>query len=158
NFDRGGRLKLRPRIGCGVSRRAFLSDCGMGFAGLALGAMLARDGVARAGDETSPDGLPQFAPKAKSVIWLFMLAGVSHVEGFGPKPALNQFGGKTIDETPHRNVLSNPLVRGNVREFVANRQIYNTIFPMQVGYQKRGQSGVEVSDWWPHVGGMVDDL
>ena len=85
--------------GLGVSRRAFLSDLGMGFTGLALGAMLFRDGVARA-DETSewalPDGKPHFTPKAKSVIWLFMTGGVSHLESFDPKPALNQYAGKTI--------------------------------------------------------------
>ncbi|MGD9648495.1 MAG: DUF1501 domain-containing protein [Pirellulales bacterium] len=158
------RRKISP-----VSRRAFLADCGMGFAGLAMAAMLQREGVVRAADSANtgtaaepawspPDGRPHFAPRAKNVIWLFMLGGVSHVEGFDPKPALNQFAGKTIDETPHRDVLSNPLVRGNVREFVANRQIYNTIYPLQVGFAPRGQSGIEVSDWWPHVGSLVDEL
>src|SRR4051812_14690808 len=84
------------------SRRAFLADLGMGFTGLALGAMLARDGIVRAGADVSPalagagagagagvwqppDGRPHFAPKAKSVVWLFMNGGVSHVESFDPK-------------------------------------------------------------------------
>ena len=162
--------RRRPAVGCGVSRRSFLADCGLGFAGLAMSAMLEREGIVRAADIpgvsgsgadgawTPPDGRPHFAPRAKNIIWLFMLGGVSHVEGFDPKPALNQFAGKTIDETPHRDVVSNPLVRGNVREFVANRQIYNTIYPLQVGYAPRGQSGIEVSDWWPHVGSLVDEL
>ncbi|HEY2841153.1 MAG TPA: DUF1501 domain-containing protein, partial [Pirellulales bacterium] len=147
--------------GCGVNRRSFLADCGMGFTGLALGAMLARDGVSKASETDGwrpPDGAPHFAPRAKNVIWLFMLGGVSHLESFDPKPALNVYAGKTINETPHKDVVDNPLVRQNVREFVANRQIYNTIFPLQIGYQKRGQSGIEVSDWWPSVGGCVDDL
>ena len=162
--------RRRPTIGCGISRRSFLADCGMGFAGLAMSAMLEREGIVRAADLPGatgsgadgawapPDGRPHFAPRAKNIIWLFMLGGVSHVEGFDPKPALNQFAGKTIDETPHREVLSNPLVRGNVREFVANRQIYNTIYPLQVGFAPRGQSGIDVSDWWPHVGSLVDEL
>ena len=55
----------------------------MGFTGLALGAMLFRDGVARAdsgaGAWHPPDGQPHFAPKAKSVMWIFLCGGVSHV-------------------------------------------------------------------------------
>ncbi len=78
----------------------------MGFTGLVLGSMLQRDGILRADAHGSaawlpPDGKPHFAPKAKSVIWLFMLGGVSHVESFDPKP-LNKYAGKSIDETPHQ--------------------------------------------------------
>ena len=43
-----------------------------------------------------PDGKPHFQPKAKRVIWLFMLGGVSHVESFDPKPALNKYAGKQL--------------------------------------------------------------
>src|SRR5881628_4059218 len=96
-----------------INRRTFLADCGMGFTGLALGAMLHRDGIARSGERevwAPPDGKPHFAPKAKSVIWLFMIGGASHVEGFDPKPALNQFAGKTIAETPYKDVLSSPFL------------------------------------------------
>src|SRR4051794_17575043 len=90
--------------GCGrVPRRAFLADVGMGFTGMVLGAMLHRDGIARGADSTwsPPDGRPHFAPKARSVIWLFMIGGTSHMESFDPKPALSKFGGKTIAETPY---------------------------------------------------------
>ncbi len=64
---------------CGrVSRRMFMTDAGMGFAGLALSAMLDRDGVARADSAfRPPDGRPHFPPKAKSVIWLFFAGGTS---------------------------------------------------------------------------------
>ena len=86
---------------CGrISRRNLLVDCGMGFAGLALTAMLRRDGLLNAADLPSietwrpPDGKPHFAPKAKSVIWLFMQGGTSHLESFDPKPALEQICGK----------------------------------------------------------------
>ncbi len=147
--------------GCGVTRRSFLADCGMGFTGLALGAMLARDGIVKA-DETGawlpPDGRPHFAPKAKSVIWLFMLGGTSHMESFDPKPALTKYADKSIAETPFKDSLENPLVRKNVREFVADRRIFQKIFPLQVGFKKRGQSGIEVSDWFPHVGDCIDDI
>src|SRR5439155_8879253 len=84
---------------CGrVSRRAFLADFGMGFTGLALGAMLYRDGVARA--DGMPNGTPLVAPKAKSIIWIFLSGGYSHLETFDPKPALNKYAGKTFDKTP----------------------------------------------------------
>ena len=72
-----------------MNRRSFLSDSFRGFSGLALAAMLHRDGVsAESGKWAPPDGKPHFAPKAKSVIWLFMNGGVSHMETFDPKPAL----------------------------------------------------------------------
>src|SRR4051812_42149383 len=111
--------------GCtGITHRSFLADCGLGFTGLALGAMLARDGIVKAGEPAGwspPDGQPHFAPKAKSVIWLFMLGGTSHLESFDPKPALNRYAGKTIRETPYKDALNNPLLRKNVRELVADR-------------------------------------
>ena len=49
---------------------------------------------------TPPDGKPHFTPRAKNVIWLFMIGGTSHLESFDPKPALNRYAGKTIAETP----------------------------------------------------------
>jgi hypothetical protein len=144
------------------TRRSFLADVGMGFTGLALGAILARDGVARAdtpGPWSPPDGQPHFPSKAKNVIWLFMVGGVSHVEGFDPKPALNQYSGKTITETPHKAVLQSPYVKQNLREFVAGlHPIQPKLYPLQVGFGKHGQSGAEISDWWPHVAAHADDL
>src|SRR5207244_8791010 len=87
-----------------LSRRAFLADSRMGFTGLALGAMLFKDGVARA-DNPLPDGRAHFTPRAKSVIWIFLCGGVSHVESFDVKPELNRFAGMTIENTPYRRVL-----------------------------------------------------
>ena len=86
---------------------------GMGFTGLALGAMLAEDGIARA-DDPSPPHLVTHSPlhhpaRAKSVIWIFLSGGYSHVETFDPKPALNQYAGMTFDKTPFENPLNSPL-------------------------------------------------
>src|ERR1041384_7157387 len=102
-------MKPKPsyKRGCpGVTRRSFLYDTGMGFTGLALGAMLFRDGVpVRAeGIPSRPDGKPHFPPKAKSVIWIFLCGGVSHVESFDVKPELNKYAGKSIYETPYKGV------------------------------------------------------
>src|SRR5258708_28198411 len=58
------------------NRRAFLADMGMGFTGLVLGKMLADDGIVRANDAQvwmPPDGRPERTPKAKSVIWIFLV-------------------------------------------------------------------------------------
>jgi len=143
-----------------VPRRAFLSDLGMGFTGLVLGAMLHRDGIARGGESawSPPDGRPPFAPKAKNVIWLFMVGGVSHVEGFDPKPELTKYAGKKIAETPYKATLDSPFNKKNLREFVENNhKIQPTLYPLQIGHKKRGQSGIEVSDWWPHVGECIDE-
>ena len=151
------------RCKCQPSRRTFLSDLGMGFTGLALGAMLQRDGIARAAAAEAPwvppSGLAHFAPKAKSVIWLFMLGGTSHLESFDPKPALNQYAGKKFHETPYAGVLDSPLLKKNLREVIEGlHKPHTVLYPMQVGFRKRGQSGIEVSDWWPNVGDCVDDL
>jgi len=147
---------------CGrVRRRSFLADMGMGFTGLALGAMLHRDGIVSASESPRlPGNLSQIAPKAKSVIWYFMLGGTSHLESFDPKPALNEHAGKTVDESPYRSaVFDSPFYRKNVRDFAGTpRDMMPKIYPLQVGYKKRGESGIEVSDWWPEVGDCIDDL
>ncbi|MBI1918774.1 MAG: DUF1501 domain-containing protein [Planctomycetes bacterium] len=148
---------------CGVGRRAFLADIGMGFWGVALGALLYRDGVVRA--DAPPlggplDGKPHFPPRAKRVIWLMMRGGVSHLESFDPKPALAKYAGKTIGQSPYPGVLSSPFLK-NVREQVANNIIDKTkatLFPVQVGFKKGGQCGTEVSDWWPHLRTCVDEI
>ena len=145
----------------GIHRRAFLADLGMGFTGLVLGAMLYRDGIARAAGPgwAPPDGRPHFPPKAKRVIWLFMIGGVSHVESFDPKPMLNKYAGKSIEATPFKDALTSPyLANERIVAPDANGQIRKELFPLQVGYTKRGDSGIAVSDWWPHVGACIDDL
>src|ERR1700693_5439776 len=153
-------MKMPPRFRS-LPRRSFLADLGMGFTGLSLGAMLNRDGIARAatGGWQPPDGKPHFPPKAKRVIWLFMIGGVSHVETFDPKPALTKYGGRSLSDTPFKDFQENPLVKKNVREVIAGlHTIHPSLYPLQVGFQKRGQSGIEVSDWWPHVSGCIDDI
>lgn len=143
-----------------TSRRTFLADLGMGFTGLALGAMLADDGVVRAAEMSS--SWPHVPPRAKSVIWVFLSGGYSHVETFDPKPALNKYAGKTFDDTPFENPVLSPLHKKRFRSVPAEevnvRDVYPTIYPMQVAWRKHGQSGIEVTDWWPHLAGCVDDL
>jgi hypothetical protein len=132
-----------------ASRRRFLADLGMGFTGLALGGMLHDDGAARA-----TPSRPQ--ARADGVIWLFMMGGVSHVEGFDPKPALNRYGGRTITQTPHRDLIDARRLAS--RDFGAVTSFNTRILPLQTGYRRHGQSGIAVSDFWPHVARCVDHL
>ena len=142
-----------------LQRRHFLKKAGLGFGSLALESILRSDGFGAQG-MGAIDGNPHFAPKAKSVIWLFMRGGVSHMESFDHKPALNKYAGKSIAETPFSHV-QDPEKLKKVRVVVvndANGQQRNKLFPLQIGFKKYGQSGIEVSDWFPHVGSCIDDI
>ncbi len=140
-------------------RRWFLKDLGLGFGTLALSSMLQQD--ASAVTQSGAIEVPKARwPKAKSVIWLFMIGGTSHVESFDPKPALNKYAGKTINETPYSDILKSPyLANERVVAFDPNNGFVRTeVLPMQVEYRKHGASGLEISDWWPHLSKCADDL
>jgi Protein of unknown function (DUF1501) len=141
------------------SRRIFLANSGLGFGGLALAAMLYRDGLSNEQSWTPPTGEPHFAPKAKSVIWLFMNGGFSHMESFDPKPMLTKYAGKTIAETPFAET-QDPKKLAIERLVVpdGNGNQRNTLYPLQVGFRKHGQSGIEVSDFFPNIARHVDKL
>ena len=135
----------------------------MGFTGLALASMLHDDGIVRAEAKGKPQpliGKPHFKPKVKNVIWLFMLGGTSHMESFDPKPALNKYAGKTFSESPYgEKILNSPFYRKNVRDFAGvPRKLMPKVYPLQVGYRKHGEAGIEISDWWPHLAECADDL
>ncbi len=152
------------RLKCGdiTARRTFLADLGMGFTGLALGAMLAEDGRLRGAEPPASAPGCHFPPRARSVIWVFLSGGYSHLETFDPKPALNKYAGMTFDETPFENPVHSPLHKKRFRSVSAEevnvRDVYPTIFPLQVGWGKHGESGIEVTNWWPHLAKCVDDL
>jgi hypothetical protein len=134
----------------------------MGFTGLALRALLARDGVLRANDPAlrlAPDGRPHHTPRAKNVIWIFLVGGMSHMESFDPKPEITRHAGKTIGDSPFKSVLDSPYLKKNLREFVAgNHKVQPTLYPLQVDSSRYGQSGIEISDWWRHTAELADDL
>jgi hypothetical protein len=141
------------------SRRGFLADVGLGFTGLALGAMMVREVRGSDSPWSPPSGLPHFGAKAKSVVWLFMNGGVSHLESFDPKPMLTKYGGKTIAETPYADVQDPKRLK--IERLVVpdgNGNQRNLLYPLQVGFKKHGQSGIEVSDWFPQIARHVDRL
>jgi len=87
-----------------------------------------------------------FPAKAKSVIFLFMSGGVSHVDSFDPKPKLIADHGKSVTFADH------PETKG--------RAGYEKLFLKKPDwkFQPRGKSGIEVSDMFPHIGGSIDDI
>jgi hypothetical protein len=128
-------------------RRRFLQSAGAGFGSLALAAMLAEEG--RAAPDTPGSPLdpkePHFEPTAKRVIFLFMSGGPSHVDTFDPKPELTRLHGEKM-----------PASFGPVK---TRRGVdKNKLLASKHTFRKYGQCGTEVSDWFPHVAGCVDDI
>ncbi len=122
---------------CGrFSRRQLLHGASGGFVGMAMGALWAEGAEARNNDVG-----PHFPPKAKSVIFLFMCGGVSHIDTFDPKD--NKWAGKLIDAVG----------------FGDNRaEMKRPVIPCKRKFTRYGKSGIPVSDWFPHVGSMIDDI
>ena len=112
---------IPPHASFRSPRRAFLADVGMGFTGLALGSLLSRDGITRpavANELAEVGGAPVRTPKAKSVIWIFLVGGMSQMESFDPKPELNKWAGKTFEESPYKHTLDSPYLKKNLRELI----------------------------------------
>jgi len=140
-----------PRQFCGRTRREFLWEAGAGFTGLALTGLLSADGffdrVSAAGPQPYVNPLaprnPHFAPKAKSVIFLFMYCGPSHLDTFDYKPTLYPLDGKTI----------------SVQTFGrGGRRNQGRVVSPKWNFRKYGQSGKWVSDLFPHLATCVDDI
>jgi len=140
------------------TRRAFLADTGMGFTGLALGTLLQDDGYAATPEKDQPNGKTQLPPKANSVIWIFLAGGVSHMESFDIKPALNKYAGKTFDETPFKDFLNKERIEKNLMGSGMSIPPHKELMGLNTGYRKYGACGLEVGDWFSHIGQCADDL
>lgn len=129
------------------SRREFLSRAGSGIGALALGSLMTRDGLLAATTNANPlrAKQPHHQPTAKSVIWLFMEGGPSHIDLFDPKPELAKLAGQPM-----------PASFGKV--ITAMGTASNTLMPSQRTFKQHGQSGIWVSDWYPEVAKHVDDM
>ncbi|HEV7403247.1 MAG TPA: DUF1501 domain-containing protein [Chthoniobacteraceae bacterium] len=130
-----------------TSRRAFLRQAGGGFGMLALASLLEQQGLLAAVAPTDPlaPKAPHFAPKAKSVIFLFMSGGPSHVDLFDPKPDLVRLAGQPIPES---------FGTFKTRRAVAK----NKLLPPCRPFAPHGQCGMEVSGFLPNLAECVDDL
>lgn len=122
------------------SRREFLSLAGGGFGALALQGLLADENLL-----AKPARKPHFPGKAKSVIFLFMDGGPSHLDTFDPKPKVNELAGKPLPKSIKRVIT--PM---GVSE--------NPILASKRTWKRYGESGLPVSDWYSHVGEHADDL
>lgn len=125
------------------TRRDFLARAGTGFGALALASLLQREAAASV-NPLAPKK-PHFAPRAKSVIFLFMEGGPSHLDTFDPKPLLNQLAGKPLPDSFGSVITSMGEARSPLLESKRTWKQY-------------GQSGTWVSDWLPHTAQLVDDL
>jgi hypothetical protein len=137
--------------GLNMNRRKFMSRLSIGLGSAALGSLLIPDLF---GGNSSPEdaimrGLPHFAPKAKRVIYLFQNGAPSQLESFDHKPLLCQMMGENLPES----------VRGGQR--LTGMSSTQTSFPLIGSYYKfnqHGQSGAWVSELFPHMSKIVDDI
>ncbi len=121
------------------SRRRFLMNSGSGLGALALADLLS------AAEPLAPR-TPHHRPRAKSVIFLFMEGGPSHIDLFDPKPALDKLAGQVTPESFKLPVTS---ATGSHRmPLVASRR----------QWKRHGQSGLWVSDWYPNIARHADKL
>lgn len=124
-----------------LTRRELLRASALGFGNLAFMGLLASEASAQAKNPLAPKS-PMYAPKAKRVIFVFLHGGPSQVDTFDPKPLLTRDHGKPFTGEMPR-IVSSPT--GNLLKS-----------PWE--FKHYGESGIEVSDLFPHVGGCVDDL
>jgi Protein of unknown function (DUF1501) len=137
------------------SRRDFLFETGNGIGALGLAWLLNEDrllaaptgaGVCGAGSSFQTPFTPRkphFQPRAKAVISLFMSGGVSHMDTFDPKPALHKYAGQPLTG------------KGDI---VVRQGNPGPLMPSPFEFTRYGQSGMEVSSLFPHIGKQVDDL
>jgi hypothetical protein len=126
---------FRALYPCGkIDRRRFLFQTASGFLGSAIGSLWADDGKL---NEARLSG----TPCAKSVIYLFMCGGVSHIDTFDPKG--NEHAGKIMDAIGFGD---------------NNAPMKRPVIPCLRTFKQYGESGIPVSDWFPNVGGVIDDI
>src|SRR5580698_1552470 len=127
---------LRDLYPCGkIARRRFLYQTAAGFMGSALSSLWAEDG------QLMQDARLPGPARAKSVIFLFMCGGVSHIDTFDPKD--NKYAGKIMDTIGFGD---------------NNAPMKRPVIPILRTYKQYGQSGIPVSDWFPNVGEVIDDV
>lgn len=134
----------------GFNRRKFLSRMSIGLGSAALGSLLIPDLFSSSSpEEAIMQGIPHFAPKAKRVIYLFQNGAPSQLETFDYKPLLNKMVGQNLPES----------IRNGQR--LTGMTANQTTFPLvgsYFGFKQYGNSGAWVSDLFPHMAKIVDDI
>src|SRR6202007_909632 len=138
--------------GLGINRRKFLSRLSLGIVSIALGSLLIPDLFSGNKGDSDADfiaRLPNFAPKAKRVIYLFQDGAPSQLESFDYKPKLREMMGQELP----------PSVRGS--QILTGMTPQQKSFPLVGSYhdfKQYGKSGAWVSDIFPHIGSIADDI
>lgn len=127
-----------------LSRRDFLFQAGEGISGLAAAWLLHQEGLLAAASQSPfvPKS-PHFKARAKAVISLFMSGGVSHIDTFDPKPALDRHHGQPLPgegEIEVQQGYPGPIMRSPFK------------------FMRCGQSGIEVSELFPHMSTCADEF
>src|SRR5947209_6071131 len=135
-----------------LTRRAFLGRSGAGLGAIALASLLNSDTPAAADGPTLPRWRGvinplHLAPKAKRVIWLYMAGGPSHLETLDYKPVLARMGGRPMPES---------YTRGQPIAQLQGQRL--NCFAPQHRFRKFGRSGQEISEIFPHIGTVADEL
>ncbi|MFN5325879.1 MAG: DUF1501 domain-containing protein [Bacteroidota bacterium] len=133
-----------------VTRRHFLTKAGLGLGGAALGGLIFKDQFIGADSEAAMQlGVAQFAPKAKRIIYLFQNGAPSQLETFDYKPLLNKMHG---EELPASIRMGQRLtgMTSNQEKFPLVGSTFN--------FAQYGQSGAWVSELFPHMASIVDDV
>ena len=126
-----------------ISRRALLKRSAVGFGSLALAALLAEDSVGQtASHNPLAAKLPHFAARAKRIIFLLMSGGPSQVDTFDPKPLLTRDDGKPLP-------FAKPRVQFNTT---------SNLLKSPWKFRQYGESGLWVSELFPHLAERADDL
>ncbi|MBA3974846.1 MAG: sulfatase [Candidatus Solibacter sp.] len=130
------------------NRRRFLSEVGCGIGMLGLGHLLARDGRSAQPKSSNPlaPKPPHFPGKAKNVIFMFMEGAPSQMDLFDPKPGLAKWSGKPLPES----------LTSQLRLAFINKSA-NVLASPRV-FKPHGQSGIEFSDYIPHIASCADDI
>lgn len=128
------------------SRREFLEQAGLGFGGLAASCLLAQDADAAVSRNPLAAKSAPLQAKAKSVIFLFMHGGPSHLDTFDPKPLLQQYDGQPVPES-FRNL-----------DFQFTKMDKVPLLGTPRKFARHGESGLEVSDLFSRVARHADDL
>ncbi len=124
-----------------VSRRELLRRSGLGLGWLGLAGLIGEPAAQAADANPLAPRAPHFPARAKQVIHLFMNGGPSHVDTFDPKPLLAQYAGRNL---PTDNL---PTERKT-----------GAALPSPFAFHQHGQSGIEVSDLFPHTASMIDEV
>ncbi|MFN4260807.1 MAG: DUF1501 domain-containing protein [Gemmataceae bacterium] len=127
------------------TRRQFFREAFGGFGTLALASLWHEEQARAAGDPLAARPAHQLPAKAQAVIFLFMAGGPSHLETFDPKPLLNKLHGQPrpaeFGDAKYQFIAKDARLLGSQRQF-----------------RRHGQSGIEVSDLFPHIATCIDDI